>query len=34
VVIRSEPLPKSGAGKILKRNLRDPYWKGKERAVN
>ena len=34
VVVRSEPLPKSGAGKILKRNLRDPYWKGKERRVN
>ena len=34
VVIRSEPLPKSGAGKILKRSLRDPYWQGKTRAVN
>jgi long-chain acyl-CoA synthetase len=34
VAIRSEPLPKSGAGKILKRSLRDPYWKGKERRVN
>src|SRR5689334_16246343 len=34
VVIRSEPLPKSGAGKILKRSLRDPYWQGKQRAVN
>jgi long-chain acyl-CoA synthetase len=34
VIVRSEPLPKSGAGKILKRNLRDPYWKGKERSVN
>ncbi len=34
VSIRAEPLPKSGAGKILKRDLRDPYWKGKERAVN
>jgi long-chain acyl-CoA synthetase len=34
VAIRSEPLPKSGAGKILKRNLRDPYWKDKERRVN
>lgn len=34
VAIRSEPLPKSGAGKILKRNLRDQYWKGRERAVN
>jgi long-chain acyl-CoA synthetase len=34
VVIRSEPLPKSGAGKILKRSLRDPYWEGRERGVN
>ena len=34
VSIRSDPLPKSGAGKILKRNLRDPYWKGKARGVN
>ncbi|CAN5254412.1 long-chain fatty acid--CoA ligase [soil metagenome] len=34
VAIRSEPLPKSGAGKILKRTLRDPYWEGRERAVN
>ncbi len=34
VVIRSEPLPKSGAGKILKRSLRDPYWTGRERRVN
>ena len=34
VVVRSDPLPKSGAGKILKRNLRDPYWKGKDRGVN
>jgi len=34
VVIRSEPLPKSGAGKILKRSLRDPYWQGKTRGVN
>ncbi|HLG49809.1 MAG TPA: AMP-binding protein, partial [Reyranella sp.] len=34
VIVRSEPLPKSGAGKILKRNLRDPYWKDKERRVN
>ena len=34
VAIRSEPLPKSGAGKILKRNLRDPYWAGRERRVN
>jgi long-chain acyl-CoA synthetase len=34
VAIRSEPLPKSGAGKILKRSLRDPYWQGRERGVN
>jgi len=34
VELRDEPLPKSGAGKILKRDLRAPYWKGKERAVN
>ena len=27
-------LPKSGAGKILKRSLRDPYWQGQERRVN
>jgi long-chain acyl-CoA synthetase len=25
---RSEPLPKSGAGKVLKRELREPYWEG------
>jgi long-chain acyl-CoA synthetase len=24
--ITSEPLPKSGAGKVLKRELREPYW--------
>ncbi len=29
-----EPLPKSGAGKILKRDLRDPFWVGRERGVN
>ena len=26
--VRDEPLPKSGAGKILKRVLRDEYWTG------
>ena len=25
---RREPLPKSGAGKVLKRELREPYWEG------
>jgi len=34
VVIRTEPLPKSGAGKILKRSLRNPYWQNRERGVN
>ena len=33
VDVRLEPLPKSGAGKILKRELRAPYWVGRDRAV-
>ncbi|MEM8767979.1 MAG: AMP-binding protein [Pseudomonadota bacterium] len=32
--LRQEPLPKSGPGKVLKRELRAPYWEGKDRAVN
>jgi long-chain acyl-CoA synthetase len=34
IQISLEPLPKSGAGKILKRELRDPYWIGQERRVH
>ena len=34
VTIRSETLPLSGAGKILKRELRAPFWEGQERSVN
>lgn len=34
VEFRSEPLPVSGAGKTLKRELRDPHWAGQERSVN
>ena len=34
VVFQDAPLPKSGAGKILKTELRKPYWEGKEKAVN
>jgi len=34
VEIVAEALPKSGAGKILKRNLRDKYWSSKSRNVN
>src|SRR5439155_12179290 len=30
----SEALPKSGAGKILKRDLREKYWVGRSRRVN
>ncbi|MEX0874459.1 MAG: long-chain-fatty-acid--CoA ligase [Actinomycetota bacterium] len=34
VEFRAEPLPLSGAMKVLKRDLRAPYWEGKERKVN
>jgi fatty-acyl-CoA synthase len=29
-----EALPRNPSGKILRRNLRDPYWVGKDRQVN
>ncbi len=32
--IRRDPLPKSGPGKVLKRELRAPFWKGQERNVH
>jgi long-chain acyl-CoA synthetase len=32
--LRAEPLPLSGAGKILKTELRKPFWEGKEKRVN
>ncbi len=34
VHIQDEMLPLSGAGKILKRELRKPYWEGRTRAVS
>ena len=34
VTFRDEPLPLSGAMKVLKRELRAPYWEGHERGVN
>ncbi len=34
VIFQSDPLPKSGPGKILKTELRKPYWAGKEKGVN
>ena len=33
VEVRGEPLPKSGAGKIQKFELRAPHWEGRERSV-
>ena len=33
IVVRTEALPKSGAGKILKRDIRAPYWAGLDRSV-
>jgi long-chain acyl-CoA synthetase len=33
IEFRTEPLPLSGAMKVLKRELRAPYWEGKERMV-
>ena len=30
---REEPLPLSGAMKVLKRELRAPYWEGKDRQI-
>ena len=34
ITFRDEPLPLSGAGKILKRTLREPFWEGHDRQVN
>ncbi|MGP9810548.1 acyl-CoA synthetase [Rhodopseudomonas sp. NSM] len=34
VDITEAPLPLSGAGKILKRELRQPYWENRERRVS
>ena len=32
--LRDEPLPKSGPGKVLKTELREPFWAGRERRVS
>ena len=34
VSFRADPLPLSGAMKVLKRELRAPFWEGRERQVN
>jgi long-chain acyl-CoA synthetase len=33
VDFRDEPLPLSGAMKVLKRDLREPYWKGRDKRI-
>ena len=34
ISFRDDPLPLSGAGKVLKTELRKPYWEGLDRQVN
>ncbi|MFT4615160.1 MAG: acyl-CoA synthetase (AMP-forming)/AMP-acid ligase II [Bacteroidia bacterium] len=34
ITVREEPLPLSGAGKVLKTELRKPYWEGRDRQVS
>jgi long-chain acyl-CoA synthetase len=34
VDFHDDPLPKSGAGKLLKRELREPYWSAESRSVS
>ena len=34
IEFRAEPFPLSGVGKVLKRELRKPYWEGRKRQVN
>jgi long-chain acyl-CoA synthetase len=34
IEVRETPLPRSAAGKVLKRELRAPHWQGRERNVS
>ena len=34
ITLSDEELPKSGPGKVLKRELREPFWQGHDRKVN
>ncbi len=34
ISFRSDPMPVSGAGKILKTELRKPFWQDNEKQVN
>ena len=33
ISFQQDPLPKSGPGKVLKRELRAPYWEGRDSQV-
>ncbi|MBV9265483.1 MAG: acyl-CoA synthetase, partial [Acidobacteriaceae bacterium] len=33
IELRTEPLPKTGTGKMLKRDLREPFWAGKTKRI-
>jgi long-chain acyl-CoA synthetase len=33
VELRTDPLPRTAVGKILKRDLREPYWAGRETRI-
>jgi long-chain acyl-CoA synthetase len=33
LLIRNQPLPRSAAGKVLKRELREPYWVDRTRTI-
>jgi non-ribosomal peptide synthetase component E (peptide arylation enzyme) len=34
IELRGEPLPESAAGKILKRELREPHWTGQQARIS
>ena len=34
VEVRTAPLPRSAVGKVLRRELRDPYWAGRDRRIS
>ena len=34
IEVRTVALPRSAAGKLLKRDLREPFWRGRERRVS
>jgi len=34
IEVTQHPLPRSGAGKLLKQELRGPYWSGRERNIS